>query len=132
MLPVLSRFIQKAVTNCLYQYRSLLFASNIVCIVLTADSWSRFVESAHAMLTYCAAILTSDSTTHVACGFCEATQRLLCNYASAVLTQFDGRAHGDDVMARLKIHGQGSKMLPTFAICYRAVGTVAIFCYVQV
>ena len=47
-----------------------------------------------------AAILTSDLTTR---GFYEATQRLSCNYTSGELTQFDGRARGDDVMGNLTV-----------------------------
>ena len=44
-----------------------------------------------------AAILTS------ICGFYEATQRLSCIYTSGELTQFYGRAHGDDVMGNLTV-----------------------------
>ena len=36
-------------------------------------------------------------------GFYEATQRLSCKYTSAELTQFDGRARGDDVMGNLTV-----------------------------
>ena len=36
-------------------------------------------------------------------GFYEATQRLSCNYTSAELTQFDGRARGDEVMGNLTV-----------------------------
>ena len=50
-----------------------------------------------------AAILTSDLTTRRLCGFYEATQRLSCNYTSTELTQFDGRARGDDVMGNLTV-----------------------------
>ena len=46
-----------------------------------------------------AAILTSDDTR----GFYEATQQLSCNYTSAALIQFDGRARGDDVMGNLTV-----------------------------
>ena len=37
------------------------------------------------------------------CGFYEATQRLSCNYTSAELTQFDGRARDYDVMGNLTV-----------------------------
>ena len=49
-----------------------------------------------------AAILTSDLTTCIR-GFYEATQRLSCNCTSAELTQFDGRARGDDVMGNMNV-----------------------------
>ena len=51
-----------------------------------------------------AATLTSDLTTHnYVCGFYEVTQRLSCNYTSAKLAQFDGRARGDDVLGNLTV-----------------------------
>ena len=37
------------------------------------------------------------------CGFYEATQRLSCNCTSAELTQFDGRARGDNAMGTLTV-----------------------------
>ena len=51
---------------------------------------------------FTAAILTSDSTTHVR-GFYEATRRPSCNYTSAELTQFEGCARSDDVMGNLTV-----------------------------
>ena len=64
-----------------------------------------------------AAILTSDLTTHI--WFYEATQRLSCNYTSGELTQFDGRARGDDVMGNLTVSKWRASQVTVGMLAYR-------------
>ena len=66
-----------------------------------------------------AAILTSDLATHNLCGFYEATQRLSSNYTSAELTQFDGRARGDDVMGNLTVSKLRASQVSVGKLAYR-------------
>ena len=65
-----------------------------------------------------AAILTSDSTIRIR-GFYEATRRLSCNYTSAELTQFDGRARGDDVMGNLTVSKLRASQVTVGMLAYR-------------
>ena len=53
------------------------------------------------------------------CGFYEATQRLSCNYTSAELTQFDGRARGDDVLGNLTVSKLRASQVTVGMLAYR-------------
>ena len=53
------------------------------------------------------------------CGFYEATQRLSCNCTSAELTQFDGRAGGDDVMENLTVSLLRASQVTVGMLAYR-------------
>ena len=63
-----------------------------------------------------AAIFTSDLTTR---GFYEATQRLSCNCTSVALTQFDGRARGDDVTGNLTVSKLRASQVSVGKLAYR-------------
>ena len=52
-------------------------------------------------------------------GFYEATQRLSCNYTSAELTQFNGRARGDDVMGNLTVSLFRASQVTVGKLAYR-------------
>ena len=65
-----------------------------------------------------AAILTSDLTTRI-CGFYEVIQRLSCNYTSAELTQFNGRACGHDVMGNLTVSQLRTSQVTVGMLAYR-------------
>ena len=58
------------------------------------------------------------------CGFYEATQRLSCNYTSAELTQFDGRARGDDVMANLTVSLLRVSQVTVGKLAYRCTAPI--------
>ena len=62
------------------------------------------------------AILTSNLTTHM--WFYEATQQLSCNY-SAELTQFDGRARGDDVIGNSTVSKLRTSQVTVGMLAYR-------------
>ena len=53
------------------------------------------------------------------CGFYEATQRLSCNYTSTELTQFDGRARGDDVIGNLTVSKLRAGQVTGVKLAYR-------------
>ena len=53
------------------------------------------------------------------CGFYEATQRLSCDCTSAGLTQFDGRARGDDVIGNLTVSKLRASQVTVGMLAYR-------------
>ena len=57
-------------------------------------------------------------------GFYEATQRLSCNCTSAELTQFDGRARGDDVMANLTVSLLRASQVTVGKLAYRCTAPI--------
>ena len=81
-------------------------------------SRSQFYESSRAMPTYRSYFDYIAIKGHV-CGFYEATQRLSCNCTSAELTQFDGRASGDDVMGNLTVSKFRASRVTVGMLAYR-------------
>ena len=72
----------------------------------------------HRQSELTAAIFTSDLAKPI-CGFYEATQQLSCNYISVELTQFDGRARGDDVMGNLTVSLLRASQVTVGKLAYR-------------